>query len=149
MSKVIEHPPQPRRHPASQVVIGHDGVLVTDPDRLESRSEYGGLRQWMPTRPRRRSEVGVDVEMDGARQMARVVRGAAVTGSPQVPATIDQPQCRVVERIDDVSHGHERARQPEAHWRSAQRSGVSPIGMSASACASDADPFAGRRRPVM
>lgn len=87
--------------------------------------------------------------MDGTRQMARVVRGTTVTRATQVPATVHQPKCRVVERIDDVRYGHEGPRQHEAHWRSAHRSGVSPIGTSVSVDASDAAPSAGRKRPVM
>ena len=42
-------------------------------------------------------QVGVEVEVDGARDVARVVRGAAGAGLAEVPAAVDDAESRVVQ----------------------------------------------------
>ena len=102
MPERIEHPPEPRGHPATDVVVGDDEVLVADPGRLEPSREGGRVGQGMaagqPGAGRER-EVAVDVEEERARDVPGVVGGPPVAGPAQVPAHVDDPEARIVEPL--------------------------------------------------
>ena len=77
MAEDVEHPPQPGRDPAADVVVGDDEVLVADPGRAEAVGERGGRGEGMAARRAEPVEVGevvVQVEVDRARQVARRLR---------------------------------------------------------------------------
>ena len=70
-----EHPDQACRDHAPGVVVGDDDVVVPDAQPAHRSRELGGLGQRVPARGRgaravRGGEVGVEVDEDGARQVA-------------------------------------------------------------------------------
>ena len=133
--EVVEHPPQPRRHPAADVVIGDDEVLRrrSRPPPAERRSQPGSGRGWRPG-PVGADQVGIDVEVDRPRAGARRRRPRRPSpgrpryqrqstmrsaGSPLEP----RGQRRDRDRAVSVERSCRRSSP-----RRAQRSGVSPIG---------------------
>ena len=105
MAEVVEHPPQARGDPAADVVVGDDEVLVADPGRLEraarTRRGRGG-----DGGPGRRAggigEVAVDIEEDGARDVARRRRPRGPSpGLPRNQRTSTIAETRVVEPVGE------------------------------------------------
>jgi hypothetical protein len=50
MAEDVEHPPEPGRDPATDVVVGDHEVLVADPGCAEAVGERGGRGEWMAAR---------------------------------------------------------------------------------------------------
>jgi hypothetical protein len=98
VAEVVEHPPQPRRDPATDVVVRDDGVRVADACPGESLGEGGGGGKWMPARRAVSvviGQVGVEIEVDRPGQMSGVIRRPAVTRPAEIPAAVDDPEIRV------------------------------------------------------
>ena len=82
-------------------------MLVTDPGRLETSDEGAHLGEWMPPRPHLgdRREVAIDIEVDGARDVPRLVRQPSVARPAEIPAAVDDADARVVEACRQVGDG--------------------------------------------
>ena len=95
-----------------------------------ARNTPGSGRGWRPAPVGAvRSEIQVQVQR--TRQVPGVVRHASLARAPQIPATVDHAQRRIVDGRGKFGDRDQRPRQREAHGRNAQRSGVSPIGRRA------------------
>ena len=91
VAQVVEHPPQSRGDPATDVVVGDDEVVVADarPGRGAARRPAGEGRGWRPgRRTRRHGQVAVQVEVDRARAGARRrTRARPAPGLPRYQRT--------------------------------------------------------------
>ena len=116
VTEVLQHPPEARGDPPTDIVIGDDEVLVTDAGRLETPDEGGHLGEWMPSRPdlRGRREIAIDVEMHRARDVSRFVGQPPIAGPAEVPAAVDDPDRWVVEARGEVVYGDERGDEDHA-----------------------------------
>ena len=88
MTEVVEHPPQPCRVAAADVVVGHDRVLVADPELPEVLSERArvgeGMASWC-AEPLLVREVRIEVEVDRTRDVPGIV------GRPSGPRLAEDP----------------------------------------------------------
>ncbi len=84
--------------------------------------------------------------MQRAREMPRLVRDSPLSGSAEIPATVDDAEQGIVDRVRERGDVDQRPAEADRHRRKLHRSGVSPIGMSTSG---SPEPSAGRSRPVM
>jgi hypothetical protein len=138
MSEPIKHPPQAGGDPAAEVVVRNDKVIIADSELPEPPRKGRRVRERVAPRAATNGEIGVCVDVDRTRQMARVVGRTAVAGSTQIPATVDDPEQRIVESRCKVAGGHEwlrgghagsmgrlrpaRADRRPASWDQARRS---------------------------
>jgi hypothetical protein len=91
MPEVVEHPPQPRRHRAPDVVIGHDLVIGPHAQLLHPSSEGGRIGEGMATGSARRGKVRVQVHEHGAGDVPDRIRLATATRGAQYPADVHDP----------------------------------------------------------
>ncbi len=108
MSEVVEHPPQSGGDPAADVVVDHHVIPVTDPGNLESIAEVGWVRQRVSPRALGGRQVGVEVEEDGAGDVARLVADPAGTRRAHDPADVDDAELGRIEAPVQVLRGDDR-----------------------------------------
>jgi hypothetical protein len=91
VAKVVEHPPQARGDPATDIVVCDDRCSSPIPAASRRRTKSATLGEGMTTRADLgiRREVAVHVEVDRARDVPAVVRLPPLAGPTEVPAAVD------------------------------------------------------------
>ncbi|GAA1723881.1 hypothetical protein GCM10009680_76970 [Streptomyces yatensis] len=90
MSRPAQQPPRARRRPPLSAVVRHYAPVLTYPGPAHRGRERGKIGQGVAAGLSGRGrELGVEIDVDGTRQMPRLVCGAA--GRPtELPAHIEQ-----------------------------------------------------------
>jgi hypothetical protein len=113
MPERLEHPPHSRGDPSATIVVGHDDIPIPEPDGAHPRRERSGGGQRMTARgteSRQIAQVVVDVEMDGAREVAGLVRTAPSAPLTERPAAVDdaEPGLAGANATDEAPGGDQR-----------------------------------------
>ena len=118
MAGRAQHPHQPGGDDAALVVVGHDGVVVADPEPAHPAREHLRVGQRVPAllRARRGGEPVVELDEDGAGQVAAVVLGPA-RAPVEVPADVGEHELAEVGGgpggVDDGSDHRPRLDRPQ------------------------------------
>ena len=102
VAQSVEHPPQARTVLPLRRVVDHDGVAVSEPELAHAIGESGGVGEGMTSGARRSREVPVEVDEDGARDVALRVLDVPALGLTQEPAHIRDTKRRVVQRVKQL-----------------------------------------------